>query len=107
MTQQIKYSVIRDAVYQAEVGFEESVDEIIRPTYSGRGMYGRECLGLIFRDDAEAFRFAIGIGALIGEGRIEGLDDPYVWGSPSVDSMGRSTIYYWTSIEVTEVPVDA
>lgn len=61
-------------------------------SYSGRGMYGDQCLGLTFDDFSSAFRFALEIGSHDG---LAGL-----LSSPSYDSMGRGIVIYFRNIAV-------
>lgn len=53
-------------------------------SYSGRGMFGRECMGVTC-DDADE--------AIMECGRLR-------LPKPSVDSMGLAAIVYWPSIDV-------
>lgn len=84
-------------------------DEYLRPDYSGRGMYGATCLGYT-TDDGPA-KFQISLAKLLGpqllhydEGEELDIDDLEeamdALGSPSSDSMGRRSIYYYRSIQV-------
>ena len=68
----------------------DGVDGEIYPDYSGRGMYGDECVGIILKDEGDLFRFA-GL-----------LDDDFVelLGSPEWDSMGLREIAYWPKVTV-------
>ena len=50
--------------------------------YSGRGMYGKECLGISCDDDADVLM------------RCRGFGLP----KPSIDNLGRGYICYWPSI---------
>jgi hypothetical protein len=63
----------------------ETIDGEIVTDYSGRGMYGDECVGLIVKDEGDLFRFA-GL-----------LDDEFVeqLGNPTWDNMGLREIAYW------------
>ena len=63
----------------------DGVDGEIRTDYSGRGMYGDKCIGVVLKDEGDLFRFA-GL-----------LDDDFVelLGSPEWDSMGLREIAYW------------
>jgi len=67
--------------------------------YSGRGMYGKQCVGIVYDSPGELIR----LGALI---TLHPLD---YWGVPrfelrdlqrvSIDSMGLSTVAYWPHLE--------
>ena len=69
--------------------------------YSGRSMYGEECLGIV-DETGELFSFAITLQKL--DPTLAELlgDTPSRW-----DSMGRdSEIVYWDSIKVTGTDLD-
>lgn len=72
----------------ALVGVDSSPD-----SYSGRGMYGQQCLGIDFDDMGEAFRFAL----LLGD------DLAGILARPSFDSMGLGIVAYWPNVEAPEV----
>ena len=67
--------------------------------YSGRAMYGRECVGVDLNHAGDLFRVGVELGRLAYEqGRAE--DD--VLGdlrSPRTDSMGMGMIAYWPDVE--------
>jgi hypothetical protein len=84
-------------------------------TYSGRGMYGRECVGLVVHNVGELLRFALDLGYL--EAEYDGVNSEVgqrVWNDVNAlvsslaagglataqDSLGRDTIYYWPGVEV-------
>lgn len=71
-----------------------------RHNYSGRGMYGRECVGITGdMDDCMAV-----IGEVIKQQREEpGFDDAVdTLLNFSKDSMGRDVILYWSDLESIE-----
>jgi len=61
-------------------------------SYSGRGMYGDQCLGLTFEGFSDAFNFALEVSAY------DGLAE--LLSSPSYDSMGRGIVIYFRNIAV-------
>lgn len=63
--------------------------------YSGRGMYGKQCVGVTVDDDASMWDLAFDLGKAQGEDgdRIPG---------PRTDSMGLRMIVYWPRIEWPE-----
>ena len=61
-------------------------------SYSGRAMYGAQCLALTFEGFSDAFNFALEIGSY------EGLAE--LLASPSYDSMGRGIVIYFRNIAV-------
>jgi len=63
-------------------------------SYSGRGMYGRQCLGITFDSMSDAFRFALTVG---GDN-----DLSLALSSPRFDSMGLGIVVYWPSVEAPE-----
>ena len=60
-----------------ELGGEVQLD------YSGRGMFGAQCLGIVCEDSEEIIRNALGRGLPRGK----------------VDSMGKRKIVYWPEIK--------
>lgn len=83
----------------------EPGDDNLRTDYSGRGMYGAECVGWVGEDP---IRFAFELAVIIARAFVEqepDLDDIRdaldKIGSPASDSMGRSTIWYWPAVRVT------
>ena len=67
-----------------------TVDGEIYPDYSGRGMFGDECVGVVLKDEGDLFTFA----------RL--LDDELaeLLGNPRWDSMGLREIAYWPKVTV-------
>jgi hypothetical protein len=71
------------------------IDVEFRTDYSGRGMYGRTCLGAVLENDGDALVLAIAFAEVLGaEDAIELVR------RTSTDSMGRGTIHYWRHVEV-------
>lgn len=79
----------------------------VRRSYSGRGMYGATCFGLVFEDGASAaFEFFAALGELVGEQ--QEYDEPEVEQgfaqdlarAASTDSMGLGTIVYFRRFEI-------
>lgn len=85
--------------------------EDIRTDYSGRAMYGDRCLGYT-ANDVTMFTFRLAVEICRDERASVNQDgDPSLFeveemmlaiGDPRTDSMGRSTIYYWPNVVVTE-----
>lgn len=71
-----------------KLAIEASGEEWEVQAYSGRGMYRKQCAGVIVDDDSDMFR----LGVILGQA---GLDPA----PPSSDSMGRSVIVYWRGLE--------
>ncbi len=68
-----------------------TVDGEIVTGYSGRAMFGDECVGVILKDEGDLFTFA----------RL--LDDELaeLLGNPRWDSMGLREIAYWPKASVS------
>lgn len=92
-----RYTISRDALYDALDTAALDYDAI-RTDYSGRGMYGKECFGIVVDTIGEAFAFAHALGVNDEEGKVGN------WiGDAQQDSMGLSTIVYWPSVQIEEV----
>jgi len=61
-------------------------------SYSGRGMYGKSCLGVEISRDESLFNVGVAVGEYLAE---EDSDSPKGY----VDSLGRGQILYFPSIE--------
>jgi hypothetical protein len=61
--------------------------------YSGRGMYGRQCVAVPLENLSELFQ----LGKALGRGAPE----------PKTDSLGLGIIAYWPWFEVTTTTVNA
>jgi hypothetical protein len=88
---EIIYQTLLDAAERA--GLDE---EALSPRYSGRGMFGRECVGLTYEYDGELFDFLSALRDLGVD--IKAMKDP------THDGMGRRTIAYWRNVTASEVP---
>lgn len=60
-------------------------------TYSGRGMFGAQCVGV----NLESQEDLVGIGAALGKAGLE-------VGTPLLDSMGLGVVAYWPAVQVSE-----
>lgn len=70
-------------------------DNQLRPDYSGRAMYGADCLGFVYDDLGEVFEFVAALSAIVE-------DDS--WSTTArQDSMGRSSIVYWPGVQVINI----
>jgi len=96
---------MRELVEMIRDAAEDMGDEVrFRDSYSGRGMYGRECVGVVGSEDS--------CMALVGEviKRMHYEANPAVDFSQAVDlimnisrdSMGRSMILYWPQLAPVE-----
>ena len=68
--------------------------------YSGRGMYGKECVGVVVSDIGEAMRVATEIAIYAPEISYEFVQGVHV------DDMGRDIILYWRRAKLTTVIED-
>jgi len=80
MTTELTYDEY-DAIEKAA----ESVNGRIYAEYSGRGMFGDKCVGVVLKDEGDLFRFS----AYLDDDLVERL------GSPEMDALGLAVIAYW------------
>jgi hypothetical protein len=85
----IDRSVLLDAAYEAEI-----MEDDLRLDYSGRGMYGDKCVGIVVEDPSALIEFVLALAD-------SGTDTSWLR-NVRMDSMGMSTIYYWPSVSVKE-----
>lgn len=87
---------------------EGNLDEsTVRTAYSGRLMYGDDCLGFV-GDQDDAFRLILGLCVMDKATELNdhmvGVDEMFdlISDLPNTnsDSMGTSTIYYWPDVKV-------
>lgn len=69
--------------------------------YSGRGMYGKECFGIVVESTAEAVKFLIALARNLEAELADELADNW-----TTDSMGYGTIVYFPRFTVSEEDVD-
>lgn len=70
------------------------VEEIVRDGYSGRGMNGKVCVGLVLGSANDLVQVAVRLAAMMGEEEAHDF-----FGDMCEDSMGLDRIYYfpgWT-----------
>lgn len=79
--------------YETE-GFDADVE--FRIHYSGRGMYGTECVGVIARDPNTPTAFLAIVAKELDMDFLDLLSELH----GEQDSMGRSTITYWRDLTV-------
>jgi hypothetical protein len=92
----ITRSLIMDAVAIAQIDGDIDIYE----KYSGRGMYGRTCVGVTLDNADQGYPFIAALTlALIGEDEDDGGDDAIELASRAVtDSLGRGTILYFPGV---------
>ena len=76
---------------------EDSGEFSIR-RYSGRGMFGRECLAITVEDMGDIIKIMVAVGAAAEQ---EGIDLTGDADGARWDSMGHGTVFYWPSIPFT------
>lgn len=103
----------REQMVTALENMGEDAESVLREDYSGKFMYGQECLGLTLTSESELAKLAIELGRQAAfaaeEARSESYSSPDVdelfdrisglFESLRSDSMGRSAIFYfpgWT-----------
>lgn len=65
-------------------------------SYSGRGMYERQCVGIVVDSDDDLWNLAQQLGA-----------ESVVIEPPRIDQMGRGIIAYWPRFEWPEHAIEA
>ncbi len=87
-----QFILIQEAAWVSESGKLRS--------YSGRGMYGKQCLGFEYSDFSDAILF-------IGHA-IQAFPDEWelMFRRTSQDSMGLGAIMYWPDIQINEKDQD-
>lgn len=86
----IDYTTLVDVAYDA--GLDE---DAVRADYSGRGMYGDTCVGIV----GSPGELTAYVAALAVTLETDGLDWSWI-GSVSQDSMGLDMIWYWRGLTV-------
>lgn len=94
-----------------EVPFDDDDDEFygsyLTPDYSGRGMYGDRCIGVVCADPT---RLAVNLGIELGRCVLLGSISEEIaeaFQRPQIDSMGRSQIIYWPRLAAASEEVTA
>ena len=72
--------------------------------YSGRSMFGRQCLAITADDIGKVFGIMVAAGQAANS---EGLDIADEVIGARWDSMGRGTVVYWPSIPLTGEEISA
>lgn len=87
-------SITKEDIIEAVTEADLDPDGSIRWGYSGRGMYGQECFGLV-GSESEFGRFMVELTVLAGADEARQLVDCLC-----TDSMGRKIIFYFPGVEV-------
>jgi hypothetical protein len=102
----VDYNALCDAITQADVQVNEDVAEIIRTDYSGRGMYGAECFGLVCDlPDVMATLVMLSHASTPDSDEVE-WDVVELSRRMCSDGMGLSSIFYFPGWTLTNVPQD-
>lgn len=104
MTLEISQRKLELALEEYEDNHDEGLE--VRTTYSGRGMYGKNCLGVVGATD-DLLRFVLEIVPAIDPISVKmGTDMSAMyseeWFRVHTDDMGVWTIFYWPEIEVVK-----
>jgi len=88
--------ITQDQIESLEYLFEE-----VRPTYSGRGMYGKTCVGVVVDSTTEVAPILFEeYKEAEGDDEYRALLDALLSTAPHTDSMGLSMIVYWPGVRV-------
>ncbi|SIG31200.1 hypothetical protein [Mycobacteroides abscessus] len=101
------YTVTREQLDAFQVTLDDLDEEVsaqVRDDYSGRGMYGNTCIGVVMGDlrflPAITAELAYIVGELASSDDVIALTE-FLWELPTeTDSMGRSTIVYWPNVRL-------
>lgn len=84
-----------------KAGIDHDDTSTVRRTYSGKFMYGAECLGIVGRGPNVYTRFVMALQMYVAENRSDKLQelaeiiDRVCW-----DDMGLGTVHYFPSISI-------
>ena len=91
-TYTVEWDLLIDAVLR--VGLDE---DDLHPDYSGRGMYGEQCLGLVYPDTGKLIEFVIAL--------VQADEDTGDWlNRVKLDQMGLEGIAYWPGVQASGAP---
>lgn len=82
---------------------EELANEVegeARGSYSGRGMFGRNCVGIVIDSERDLVSLGLAIAELVEDEDLKQV----LANSTRTDSMGRSLIAYWETISCEDAP---
>lgn len=90
---------LKDNKYQEFIeqvtDWAESNGHSVQDSYSGRGMYGKRCFGVVVPHQLALLDLYFSLGYDSRNG-----DNFSIPPEPSTDSMGRDTIIYWPSLRM-------
>lgn len=86
----ISYEVLNEIAY--------AVEGEVRTNYSGRGMFGDTCVGIVL--DVTMVELGVAIADCVTDKELRS----YLRNSTRTDSMGHSTIAYWSGLTCDNAP---
>lgn len=93
----IPYPNLHDMLEQFDDGSRE-IDEMIKREYSGRGMYGKTCFGVVLETHADVYRFFIAV--------TDAFSSDFAYDlvmNVQTDNLGRDVIVYFPGWTVCDV----
>lgn len=104
----VDYETLKDALYETPEVYFEDAESVIYRDYSGRGMYGASCFGLVMDSEADVVQVLIELSH-DGEGcatsdRKDAVQQ--LARAMRSDSMGMSGIWYFPGWTLAGVPED-
>ncbi len=104
--QYIPEELIEQAFYNADL----DMDENLREKYSGRGMYGQECFGIVYSYQSQLTGFFLHLDRIIQEEALEfEVDSDLAFTlseATNTDSMAFDRIAYFPGFLIGEDPDD-
>lgn len=89
---------IVSAIEESDIGFGQDLDQILDYDYSGRGMYGRSCIGLRVDSMKQAVQVLVAVAEHDADlARL--LAEEF-----TTDSLGMGIIAYFPGVQVADVP---
>jgi hypothetical protein len=74
--------------------------------YSGRGMFGAECVGITLPSMTDFITLGCALQVMYDNGEIDGTLFGELTNHASTDNMGRSIIIYWSGVSCDDAPSD-
>ena len=75
----------------------ENMEASLYPDYSGRGMYGSKCVGIVTQEAADMLLLGVELAEALGLDRAREMAQNASW-----DSMGRGQIIYFRRFEAPD-----
>lgn len=74
--------------------------------YSGRGMYGKNCVGITVPNITDLIALGCSLQVMHDNGEIDGATFGEMTNHASTDNMGRDMIVYWPNVNCSDAPAD-